>query len=58
MAEPHRYQLQNEAANRLILDLLQALAVPADRRLYFQQLLTTVLKLHEDGAGKIGRAHV
>jgi len=46
-----KYQLQNERANRLIADLLDAAEVPADRRGYFQQLLTTVLKLHEDHAG-------
>ena len=50
MAEPHRYQLQSDAANRLILELLDVAGVPTDRRLYYQQLLTTVLKLHEDGA--------
>ena len=50
MAEPRRYQLQNEAANRLIAELLDAAEVPADRRVLFQQLLTTVMKLHEDGA--------
>jgi uncharacterized protein (TIGR00730 family) len=48
--EPRRYQLQNEAANRLIGDLLNEAGVPADRRGLYQQLLTTVLKLHEDGA--------
>jgi len=51
MAEPRRYQLQKDAANRLIADLLDAEEVAADRRGYFQQLLTTALKLHEDGAG-------
>ncbi len=51
MAEPRRYQLQKDAANRLIADLLEAEEVPAERRGYYQQLLTTVLKLHEDGAG-------
>jgi uncharacterized protein (TIGR00730 family) len=51
VAEPRRYQLQNERASRLIADLLDAEEVPADRRAYFQHLLTTVLKLHEDGAG-------
>ncbi len=50
MAESHRYQLQNDAANRLILELLDIAGVPADRRLYYHQLLTTVLKLNEDGA--------
>ncbi len=50
MAESRRYQLQSEAANRLILELLDAAAVPADRRGYYQHLLTTVLKLNDDGA--------
>jgi uncharacterized protein (TIGR00730 family) len=49
VAEQHRYQLQNDAANRLIGALLDAASVPADRRVWFQQLLTTVMKLHEDG---------
>src|SRR5262245_66179794 len=31
--------------------MLDTAEVPVDRRGYFQQLLTTVLKLHEDGAG-------
>lgn len=50
MAEPHRYQLRNDAANRLIAELLTAGDVPAERRVWFQHLLTTVMKLHEDGA--------
>ena len=50
MSEPRRYQLQSEPANRVILELLEAAGVPPERRLYFQQMLTTVLKLHEDGA--------
>ena len=50
MADLRRYQLQNEAVNHLIAELLETAAVPADRRIYFQQLLTTVMKLHEDGA--------
>jgi uncharacterized protein (TIGR00730 family) len=48
--EPRRYQLQNEAANRLILELLEVGGVPPDKRTHYQQLLTTVMKLHEDGA--------
>jgi len=48
--EPRRYALQNDDANRLIGELLDAAAVPAGRRPWFQQMLTTVLKLHEDGA--------
>jgi hypothetical protein len=50
VSEPRRYQLQSEPANRLILELLEAAGVPPERRQFFQQLLTTVLKLHEDGA--------
>ena len=50
MTEPRRYQLQSEAANRLILELLDTAGVPPDRRGFYQQMLTTVLKLHEDGA--------
>jgi uncharacterized protein (TIGR00730 family) len=45
-----RYALQNEDANRLIAELLDAEAVPPDRRGYFQHMLTTVMKLYEDGA--------
>ena len=51
MPEARRYQVQNEAANRLISELLEVEGVPPERRGYFQQLLTTALKLHEDGAG-------
>jgi uncharacterized protein (TIGR00730 family) len=49
--ESRRYQLQNDAANRLIAELVDVAGVPPDRRGFVQQLLTTVLKLHEDGAG-------
>ena len=42
--------MQGEAANRIIAELLNEVGVPADRRGYYQQLLTTVLKMHEDGA--------
>jgi uncharacterized protein (TIGR00730 family) len=45
-----RYALQNEEANRLISELVDAAGVPAERRGYYQHLLTTVMKLHEDGA--------
>jgi uncharacterized protein (TIGR00730 family) len=51
VAEARRYQLQKDAANRLIADLLDVEEVPAERRGYYQQLLTTALKLHEDGSG-------
>jgi hypothetical protein len=47
---PRRYTLQNDAANRLVGELLDAAGVAGSRRLWFQQMLTTVLKLHEDGA--------
>ena len=50
MAVSRRYQLQNEAANRLIAELVDVTGVPPERRGYVQHLLTTVLKLHEDGA--------
>jgi uncharacterized protein (TIGR00730 family) len=50
VAEPRRYQLQNEAANRLITELVDASGVPPERRGFVQQMLTTVLKLHEDGS--------
>ena len=50
MPEQRRYQLQNEPANRLITELLDVSGVPAERRGYVQHMLTTVLKLHEDGA--------
>jgi uncharacterized protein (TIGR00730 family) len=45
-----RYQLQNEDANRLIAQLIDVAGVARERRGWVQQLLTTVLKLHEDGA--------
>jgi uncharacterized protein (TIGR00730 family) len=50
VAESRRYQLQNEAANRLIAELIEAAGVPTERRGFVQQILTTALKLHEDGA--------
>jgi uncharacterized protein (TIGR00730 family) len=50
VADSRRYQLQNEAANRVIAELVDVAGIPPERRGYFQHLLTTVLKLHEDGA--------
>ena len=50
MPDTRRYQLQNAAANRLIGELLDAAGVPPDRRGHYQQMLTTVLKMNEDGA--------
>jgi uncharacterized protein (TIGR00730 family) len=49
VAEARRYQLQNEKANRLITELVDVAGVPPEHRGYIQHLLTTVLKLHEDG---------
>jgi uncharacterized protein (TIGR00730 family) len=49
VADARRYQLQNEAANRLIAELIDVAGVSPDRRGYVQHMLTTVLKLHEDG---------
>ena len=49
MPESRRYQLQNEAANRLIQQLVDAAGAPPEKRGLVQQMLTTVLKLHEDG---------
>jgi hypothetical protein len=48
--EPRRYQLRNDAANRLLAQLIDVAGVPPERRGYVHQMLTTVLKLHEDGA--------
>ena len=50
MSESHRYQLLNAAANRLIQELVEVAGVPAQTRGFVQQMLTSVLKLHEDGA--------
>jgi uncharacterized protein (TIGR00730 family) len=51
VAEARRYQLQNEDANRLIGELIDTAGVAPERRGLVQQMLITVLKLHEDGAG-------
>jgi uncharacterized protein (TIGR00730 family) len=45
-----RYQVKSDAANRLILDLLDVAGVPLDRRGFYQQLLITALKLNDDEA--------
>jgi uncharacterized protein (TIGR00730 family) len=50
VADARRYQLQSERANRLIEQLLDELAIPRESRGYFSQILTTALKLFEDGA--------
>ena len=46
-----RYHLQSEEANRGIDALLEQLRVPEDTWRLYSELLTTVLKLYEDGAG-------
>jgi uncharacterized protein (TIGR00730 family) len=48
--ESRRYQLQNDEANRLIRELVDVAGVPPQTQGFIQQMLTTVLKLHEDGA--------
>jgi len=50
MTQERRYQLQSEAANRHLEALLDDLQIPSESRLYYGQLLTTVLKMFEDGA--------
>ena len=50
MAQERRYQLQAEGANQQIEALLEGLQIPDDSRLFYAQLLTTVLKMFEDGA--------
>jgi hypothetical protein len=50
MAEVRRYQVKSDAANRLILELLDVAGVPLDRRGLYQQLLITALKLNDDEA--------
>jgi uncharacterized protein (TIGR00730 family) len=50
MAYERRYQLQSESANRHIEALLDELQVPSETRPLYGQLLTTVLKMYEDGA--------
>ena len=55
-----QYQLQSEEANRRIDALLDQLGVAESTRRLYSEMLTTVLKLYEDGAGsgdlKIARA--
>ncbi|MGH6689421.1 MAG: TIGR00730 family Rossman fold protein [Gammaproteobacteria bacterium] len=50
MPESRRYQVRSETANRLIQQLIEAAEVPPQKRGLIHQMLTTVLKLHEDGA--------
>jgi uncharacterized protein (TIGR00730 family) len=46
-----RYQLQSEQANRAIDALLEQLRVPESSWRLYAEMLTTVLKMYEDGAG-------
>ncbi|MFQ5897541.1 MAG: LOG family protein [Candidatus Methylomirabilia bacterium] len=50
MDTDRRYQLQSEAANRGIDALLEHLQVPSQAWRYYSEMLTTVLKMFEDGA--------
>ncbi len=50
MANDRRYQLQSEEANRQLDALLEGLRVPRETWAYYSQMLTTVLKMFEDGA--------
>jgi uncharacterized protein (TIGR00730 family) len=50
MLQERRYQLQSEEGNRQVDALLDALHVSGDSRPLYAQLLTTVLKMYEDGA--------
>src|SRR6266545_3907590 len=46
-----RYQLQSDEANRQIDALLEQLRVPETTWRLYAEMLTTVLKMFEDGAG-------
>jgi uncharacterized protein (TIGR00730 family) len=46
-----RYQLQSEEANRRLDALLEQLRVPEATWPYYAEMLTTALKMYEDGAG-------
>ncbi|MBI4588002.1 MAG: TIGR00730 family Rossman fold protein, partial [Candidatus Rokubacteria bacterium] len=50
MANERRYQLQSEESNRQLDALLEGLGVPVTTWRYYSQMLTTVLKMFEDGA--------
>jgi uncharacterized protein (TIGR00730 family) len=50
MAQERRYQLQAEEANRQIKAVLEGLQIPGESRRLYAELLTTVLKMYEDGA--------
>jgi uncharacterized protein (TIGR00730 family) len=46
-----RYQLQSEQANRALDALLEQLRVPESSWRFYSDMLTTVLKMFEDGSG-------
>jgi uncharacterized protein (TIGR00730 family) len=48
--QERQYQLRAQEANQQIKAMLDALQIPSDRRRLYAQLLTTVLKMYEDGA--------
>jgi uncharacterized protein (TIGR00730 family) len=48
--QERRYQLQSAEGNRQIEALLEGLHISGDSRPLYAQLLTTVLKMYEDGA--------
>ncbi len=50
VANERRYQLHSEEANRQLDALLEGLRVPAGSWPYYSQMVTTVLKMFEDGA--------
>lgn len=50
MTNERRYQLHSEEANRQLDALLEGLRVPRETWSYYSQMLTTVLKMFEDGA--------
>ncbi|HEX6030958.1 MAG TPA: hypothetical protein VFY90_05970, partial [Tepidiformaceae bacterium] len=51
MSAERRYQLQSEDANRRLDALLEQLRVPESTWPLYAEMLTTVLKMYEDGAG-------
>jgi len=50
MANERKYQLQAEEANRQLDAVLEGLQIPRETWPYYSQMLTTVLKMFEDGA--------
>jgi uncharacterized protein (TIGR00730 family) len=50
MIQERRYQLQSLEANQQIKAVLEGLQIPSDSRPFYTELLTTVLKMYEDGA--------